>query len=235
MGSEGPAPHKQRASSLGEGEPSGNGQEEGSMLRPIRKVDDGAAAFEVGAAVQHRPTGYRGVVTCYVSPAQRTVDWRQVPPGDDVPTTPDPDQDVAQLKPVDAEAVPEFVPPLAQALISRFQLAEREVANPLPRPGERTVHRQAIRLWTGTALGCDDGYDFITAVDQLGGWRTDPGFGDWPQVVEYLRVHDPKEDPEGSGRFFRYYRLTYLERSVYLAEYAHLHSARQDAAWLSAE
>jgi hypothetical protein len=197
------------------------------MPRP-RKVDDGKP-YEVGAAVRHNPTGYVGAVTHYDSERSRRVDWRQAPPGENPPAMPERQQDIAQLEPVDDEpTVPAFVPELVQRLLDRFRLVESDQPNPTPRAGERGTHRQAVRRWTGTALGCDDGYDWMTVIAALG-WTPNPNFGDWPCVVECLKVHDPKDDPDESGRFFRYYRLTYLERSVHLAEYAHYQTAKQDA------
>jgi hypothetical protein len=201
------------------------------MARP-RKVDTGAP-LEVGQPVRHQPTGFLGVVVRYVSQGQRTVDWCLAPLGDDPPAVPDRDQDVAALEPVDEVPVAAFVPEPVQRLLDRFELAEQPDPNPPPRRGERGTHRQAARLWIGTALGCDDGHDFMTVVVELVGWKPNPNYGDWPLVVEWLKVHDPKTDPDESGRFFRYYRLTYLERSVYLAEYRSWQAARQDA-WPSA-
>jgi hypothetical protein len=198
------------------------------LPRP-RKVDTGAP-FEVGRWVRHRPTGYAGAVTRYESPSSRRVDWRQAPPGDDVPAVPDACQDTAHLEPAEGGlTVPAFVPPAVRQLIDRFELVDSDQPNPTPQPGERAIHRQATRLWTGGALGCDDGHDCIVVVAELVGWKPNPNYGDWPLVVEWLNVHDPKDDPDSSGRFFRYYRLTYLDRAVYLAEYAHDQTARSDA------
>jgi hypothetical protein len=134
--------------------------------------------------------------------------------------------------PASATALPgSFVPPPAQAIIERFGLVEQANPNPAARPGERAVHTAAARLWVGPAAGVGDGYGWMQEIAPLG-WRPNTTFGDWPAVVECLRVHDPKDDPAESGRWFVYLRLTYLEGGVYLAFYSASRAARDDA-WQS--
>ena len=125
------------------------------------------------------------------------------------------------------------IPPAARQIIDRFRLTEQTDPNPTPRDGERATHRAATRLWTGTALGVDDGDAWMQLVTALG-WRPNPSYGDWPAVVECFGVHDPKDDPDESGRWFVHMRLTYLERSLYLAFYLTARAARNDA-WKPAE
>lgn len=120
------------------------------------------------------------------------------------------------------------IPPAARQIIDRFGLTEQADPNRASGAGERPIHRAALRVWTGTATGVDDGYawgDLATAL----GWRPNPDYGDWPAVVESIRVHDPKDDPDQSGRWFVHMRLTYLERSLYLAFYLTARAARDDA------
>ncbi len=130
---------------------------------------------------------------------------------------------------IDPQApVPPFIPPAAQAIINRFELVEQPQPNPQPHQGERATHTAATRLWTGSARGVDDGCEWMEHVAEFG-WRVDPHYGDWPLVVECLRVHDPRDDAPQTGRLFRYMRLTYLEGSVYLALYDSYRAARDDA------
>jgi hypothetical protein len=124
-----------------------------------------------------------------------------------------------------------FIPPAAQQIIDRFGLTPQPQPNATPRQGERATHTTATRLWTGPAVGIDDGYAWIEAVTPLG-WRPSSGYGAWPEVVECFRVHDPKDDPDQSGRWFVHMRLTYLERGLYLAFYITARAARDDA-WKS--
>jgi hypothetical protein len=140
-----------------------------------------------------------------------------------------------------------FVPPLAQRLIERFELAE--VPNSLEgrvlslgadafRPGflstmpgtNRPAHTStAVRLWTGPAQEVDDGYDFAEVMVTEFGWPPNPDFGDWPMVMEWFRVHDPKDDPDESGRLFYWIRLTYIEKGLYVALYTSKADAAADA------
>jgi hypothetical protein len=110
------------------------------------------------------------------------------------------------------------IPDVVQRLIDLRQLDEQAQPNPEPRPGNRAVHTTATRLWTGGRSGhdryLDDGYDLITEIEATFGWRPSADYGDWPMVVEYLRSWHL------GGRDYRHFRLTYLEGSVYLAEYA---------------
>jgi hypothetical protein len=135
------------------------------------------------------------------------------------------------VEPAD-EASPAALPPAAQAVLDRFGLTEEPDPNPAPRAGERATHQRARRLWMGTAQGIDDGYRWIEAVHELG-WRANPGYGDWPLVVECFRAADPDPDPEAdpdaAPRRRRSMRLTYLERTVYLALYDSLLAATLDA------
>lgn len=130
--------------------------------------------------------------------------------------------------------VPTWTPPRMQDLIRQLDLTEQADPNPTPRAGERPIHTTAVRLWTGgrtfaDGAYIDDGYSFIEQIVTRFGWKPNPHYGDWPMVVEFLRVHDPKDDPDESGRFFRWYRLTYVEGGVYLAEYHEIDAARKDA------
>ena len=121
-----------------------------------------------------------------------------------------------------------FVPPAAQAVIDRFELAEQPDPTPPPRGGRRALHTTATRLWAGTAIGVDGVDGWLEEVVHHG-WRPDPNHGDRPLLAECLRVHDPKRDPVETGRWFLYLRLTYLEGDVYLAFYPSLRAARADA------
>jgi hypothetical protein len=139
------------------------------------------------------------------------------------------------------QTAPPYVPPAVQRLIAGLELTEQTDPNPTTRPGERPLHQRALRRWTGgratTVRYLDDGYDLIEVAGELAGWRPSPRFGDWPMVVEFLKVHDPKDDdrwygdpaPTPAGSYFRYYRLTYLEGATYLAEYPSLADAKVDA------
>jgi hypothetical protein len=133
------------------------------------------------------------------------------------------------VEPAD-EAGTAALPPAAQAVLDRFQLTEEPDPNPTPRAGEWATHRRARRLWTGPAQGIDDGYRWIEAVAELG-WRANPSYGDWPFVAECFRPADadPEDNPEAPPPARRWMRLTYLERTVYLALYDSLLAATLDA------
>lgn len=118
-----------------------------------------------------------------------------------------------------------FVPPLAQRLIDRFELTETATDETV----SGTHTGRAVRLWTGTAWGVDDGYDFAEVVANEFSWRPNPNFGDWPMLMEWFRVHDPKDDPDESGRLFYWIRLTYIEKGLYVALYTSKADAAADA------
>ena len=121
-----------------------------------------------------------------------------------------------------------WVPPTAQLIIDTFGLRPAEV---VPAPdGERAVHGELCdALWLGSATGVDDGYDFTERVLALVGWPPSPRYGDWPHVVEWIRVHDPAGDPSESGRLFIALRLTWVEGAVHLAFYGTALDARKEA------
>jgi hypothetical protein len=112
------------------------------------------------------------------------------------------------------------LPAKVRAVVDRWGLVEQDQPNPEPRPGNRPIHTSAIRLWTGgrsTRDGnyADDGYDW-KAMAAESGWPANSRYGDWPIVVECLKAFPSAVAGEGPTRFFRF---TYLEGSVYLAEY----------------
>lgn len=119
-----------------------------------------------------------------------------------------------------------FVPPLAQRLIDRFELTETAVTDETV---SGTHTGRAVRLWAGTAWGVDDGYDFAEHVVNEFSWRPNPNYGDWPMLIEWFRVHDPKDDPDETGRLFYWIRLTYIEKGLYVALYTSKADAAADA------
>lgn len=121
-----------------------------------------------------------------------------------------------------------WVPPVARLLIDSFELRPAEV---VPAPGgERAVHGELCdALWVGGATGVDDGHGFTERVLGLVGWPPNPRYGDWPHVVEWIRVHDPADDPPESGRRFVAIRLTWVEGVVHLAFYGNALDAREEA------
>ena len=106
--------------------------------------------------------------------------------------------------------------PEVQTVIDRWAMAKQADPNPTPRPGNRAIHTTALRVWIGhrsTVDGgyADDGYDWM-ALAAESGWKAAARYGDWPMVVEAIRSF-PDVRPT------RFFRFTYLEGSVYLAEY----------------
>jgi hypothetical protein len=121
-----------------------------------------------------------------------------------------------------------WVPPVAHQLIDAFGLQPTEVT-PAP-AGERPTHGPRCHaLWMGLASGIDDGYGAIERVAKVVGWGPDPRYGDWPCVVEWIKIHDPKDDPDESGRHFLALRLTYIEGGLYLALYGSVAEAKAEA------
>lgn len=122
----------------------------------------------------------------------------------------------------------EYIPPLAQKIIDKFELRPTDVTP--PKEGERATHGElTLRLFTGTAHGIDDGYDFAEIVANEFRLKPNANYGSWPIVMEWFKVHDPVDDPDETGRWFVTIRLTYLERSLYLALYPSIESARSEA------
>lgn len=120
----------------------------------------------------------------------------------------------------------QFVPPLAAQLVERFELVEIPI---LPPPANRRLtHAQAIMLWGGTS---DEGPNFASLIYELYHWKP-TGWkptGHWaPNFLEWYRVHDPKDDPDESGRYFYFIRLTYLDGDVYVALYGTLKECLRD-------
>ena len=125
-----------------------------------------------------------------------------------------------------------FVPPLAAQLIDRFEMRLTTIAPP-PANGRPTHTDRATRLWTATAWGFGDGYALAETMTTEFSWPPNPNYGDWPTVMEFFRVHDPKDNPpEEPDRLFQFIRLTYIERGLYVALYPTKADAVADA-WRS--
>ena len=84
-----------------------------------------------------------------------------------------------------------MLPAKIAALIEQRQLVEADQPNPEPRPGQpRHPHQRhpPVDRWpAGRGCYLDDGYDLITEIADLLGWRPVAEYGDWPMVVEWLR------------------------------------------------
>lgn len=117
----------------------------------------------------------------------------------------------------------QYVPPLVTQLINRFTLVELPI---LPPPANRRLtHAQAIILWGGS---WDEDSDFASVIYERHHWKPADQGAHAPSQLEWYRVHDPKDDPDESGRYFYFIRLTYLDGDVYVALYGTLKECLRD-------